>query len=451
MVPVDKAGNNIALVCKRYYMEVISKEIENSSTFNHITTNVSQFQNDLYDSIVKDLRINNKLPTLYATAKMHKHPKSFRFITASHDTITSNLSNAVSKCLRVLLDSARRSYNYQVKHIDNAIFIVDNRQRVVDFMEISNRRNDKSKCISTWDFSTLYTTLPHNKLIDKISKFITKVFNIKSSENSPKHFVTFSTKSDVAYYTVSKSKTCRSFSCDELIDAVTFIINNSYIVFHNSVYQQIIGVPMGTNCAPYLANLFLHMYEMEYLEKLIDMGKIDIAKRLASTFRYQDDCIAINDSNLFNEHYRHIYPPEMSLECTNVSHAVCTFLDLRVSVYKGKFIYKSFDKRKAFDFKIVKYPNLYGNIPMSPAYGVFYSQLVRFTEINQSINSFISDIEESVKCFLENGYNNSELRHCYIKFCRKYMHKWGKFGVNIANVRYLNRIFKAPNTDNNII
>ena len=88
---------------------------------------------------------------------------------------------------------------------------------------------------------------------------------------------------------------------------------------------------------------------------------------------------------------------------------------------------------------------------MSPAYGVFYSQLVRFTEINQSINSFISDIEESVKCFLENGYNNSELRHCYIKFCRKYMHKWGKFGVNIANVRYLNMIFKAPNTDNNII
>ena len=68
----------------------------------------------------------------------------------------------------------------------------------------------------------------------------------------------------------------------ELISCVNFIVDNSYIVFHNEIYRQIVGVPMGTNCAPFLANLFLHIYEYEYLEKLINNGQIEVAKALCT-------------------------------------------------------------------------------------------------------------------------------------------------------------------------
>ena len=56
---------------------------------------------------------------------------------------------------------------------------------------------------------------------------------------------------------------------------------------------------MGTNCAPYLANIFLHMYEYDYLKMLVDKGEIVTAKKLANTFRYQDDCIVLDDDGEF--------------------------------------------------------------------------------------------------------------------------------------------------------
>ena len=52
-------------------------------------------------------------------------------------------------------------------------------------------------------------------------------------------------------------------------------------------------------------------------------------------FKYQDDCIALNDNGIFAQHFHLIYPPEMILKClcTDISKAVCTFLDLRISVF----------------------------------------------------------------------------------------------------------------------
>ena len=49
-----------------------------------------------------------------------------------------------------------------------------------------------------------------------------------------------------------------SFSIVKLINAINTVIENSYIKFNSKVYKQIIGTPMGKNCAPYLANIFLH-------------------------------------------------------------------------------------------------------------------------------------------------------------------------------------------------
>ena len=93
--------------------------------------------------------------------------------------------------------------------------------------------------------------------------------------------------------------------------------------------------------------------------------------------------MAFNDNGMFKEHYKHIYPPEM--ECTNLSKATCTFLYLRISVIRGKFTYKSYDKRNEFNINIANYPHMNGNIPYSTSYGVYTSQLVRYCDINMDI------------------------------------------------------------------
>ena len=46
---------------------------------------------------------------------------------------------------------------------------------------------------------------------------------------------------------------------------IGWLIDNIYVIIGNTVFQQVIGISMGTDCAPYLANLFLFAYEFEFL------------------------------------------------------------------------------------------------------------------------------------------------------------------------------------------
>ena len=74
------------------------------------------------------------------------------------------------------------------------------------------------------------------------------------------------------------------------------------------IFKQVLGIPMGTNCAPYLANLFLHCSEARYIENLIRTERSDQEIRLSKVYRYQDECIVFNDGRLFNDNAINIYP-----------------------------------------------------------------------------------------------------------------------------------------------
>ena len=215
---------------------------------------------------------------------------------------------------------------------------------------------------------------------------------------------------------------------------IEYIIDNSMIEYLGDVFRQVIGIPMGTSCAPYLANIFLHIYEYEYIKSLVGNGQLDVARKLQNLFRYQDDCLAMNDGNEFANHFIHIYPPELNLKNTNTSAAKCTFLDLCVSIFRGKFLYKSYDKRKDFNFEVVKFPHLHGKIPRKPSYGVFTSQLLRFCEVNGTVKNFCNDVQDTIKIFVKQGFDKLKLMGHYKSFCEKYYYKWSKYGCDIVNL-----------------
>ena len=68
-----------------------------------------------------------------------------------------------------------------------------------------------------------------------------------------------------------------------------------------------VGIPMGTNCAPLLADLFLCSYENEILDKLIKEGKRKLARKFNLSYRYIDDLISFNNKR-FKEFVSDIYP-----------------------------------------------------------------------------------------------------------------------------------------------
>ena len=99
-----------------------------------------------------------------------------------------------------------------------------------------------------------------------------------------------------------------------------FIMNNAYFQVNNQVFQQVIGIPMGSDPAPFVANLFLYFYENKFLDKL---KKEDLhrARRLRHVFRFIDDLIALNDKNEFAKSYKEIYPEEMELNPEHEEHS----------------------------------------------------------------------------------------------------------------------------------
>ena len=62
------------------------------------------------------------------------------------------------------------------------------------------------------------------------------------------------------------------------------------------VFQQTVGIPMGTNCAPFLADLFLYTYEADFIQGLLKKNEKKIARPFNFTFRYIDDVLSLNSA-----------------------------------------------------------------------------------------------------------------------------------------------------------
>ena len=76
-----------------------------------------------------------------------------------------------------------------------------------------------------------------------------------------------------------------------------------------------------------------------------------------------------------------IYPPEFQLNKAYTSDTEAPFLDLHMSISNGFISSKIYDKRDDFDFNIVNFPFLDGDVPRRPSYGVYISQLIRFAQV----------------------------------------------------------------------
>ena len=97
-----------------------------------------------------------------------------------------------------------------------------------------------------------------------------------------------------------------------MCDALHYLLDNIFIRYGSKLYRQIVGIPMGTNCAPLVADLFLFCYEREFMLFLSDNSQADIIEAFNSTSRYLDDLLNI-DNPYFEQMVGQIYPTELQL------------------------------------------------------------------------------------------------------------------------------------------
>ena len=144
-------------------------------------------------------------------------------------------------------------------------------------------------------------------------------------------------------------------------------MDNIFIRFGTKLYRQTIGIPMGTNCAPLVADLFLFCNERSFMKSLSREYQTDIIEAFNSTSRYLDDLLNIDNTCIyFDQMMDRIYPTELQLHRAKSSDTEAHFLDLNLCISNGTVSIKIYDKRDDFDFDIVNFPFLDGDVP--PAY-----------------------------------------------------------------------------------
>ena len=123
------------------------------------------------------------------------------------------------------------------------------------------------------------------------------------------------------------------------------LLDNIYIRFGTKLYRQILGIPIGTKCAPIVADLFLFCFERDVITSLSDVKQAEIIE----ASRYLDDHLNI-DNPYFEGMVNRIYPPELQLNKANNPDSEAPFLDLHLSISNGFVSSKMYDKRDDFFF-----------------------------------------------------------------------------------------------------
>ena len=176
-------------------------------------------------------------------------------------------------------------------------------------------------------FRPFSTTLPHNLIKEKLHDFIERAFK-KTIKNE-----------SILYLVCNDKKSF--FPLLQTIYGINFVLVRVYVTpyriccrFGKKLYRQIVGIPMGTNCVPFVADLFLFCYEKDIMTSLSDDNQVDIIEAFNSTSRYLDELLNI-ENPYFEGMVNQIYPPELQFNNSHTSYTEATFLDLHLSISNG--------------------------------------------------------------------------------------------------------------------
>ena len=134
-----------------------------------------------------------------------------------------------------------------------------------------------------------------------------------------------------------------------------------------------------------------------------------------STSRYLDDLLNI-DNPYFDQLVGQVYPTELQLNKANSSATEAPFLDLNLSITNGIVSSKIYDKRDDFNFEIVNFPFLDGDVPRSPSYGVYISQLIHFARVCSNVDDLNNRNLFLTAKLLNQGYRYHKIRKAFSKF-----------------------------------
>ena len=439
IVPIDKAANNISFICKQHYAEVILSELK----YNQILSNSSSSDTYKYVTqpsadIIKDHRNQlsahglqlkegmDCLPSMYWIPKLHKVPVGNRFIIASPKCSLKPLLKDVTPILKLFQNQIKSFHdkNRLWTNVSN-FWIIQNNTPVVERIDKINQKK-KAVSVRTFDFSTLYTKIPHNLLKGALCEIVDFCFKGGISKGVYVH-------NNEAFWRKPSKDSTDPYTMETIKSLLEYVIDNAFFQVGNKVFRQIIGIPMGSDPAPFIANLFLYTYENRFMFNLKkdDMSR---AKNLRHVFRFIDDLIALNDNDEFMRSHKDIYPPEMELKVENEDNLSASFLDLALAIQEGIINTKLFDKRDAFNFSVVRMPFKCSNIPNKMFYSTIGAEVLRICRTTSHYNFFLVSARSLIVRMRNQGADTQGLQRVLNKMLNRHWKPFEKFGVSLEQI-----------------
>ena len=183
--------------------------------------------------------------------------------------------------------------------------------------------------------------------------------NAFKRKNGAKRYTHIKVGRNKSYFTNDPLNGDNKYTANDICKMIEFLVDDIYVRFGGQLFRQTVRIPMGTNCAPLLADLFLYSYENEFLDKLIKEGKRKFARKFNLSYRYTDDLISFNNKGLRSSFL--IFTPKSSrfMKPQNLPQ----LLLISICFSPNNITTKLHDKRDAFGFHIVNFPFMSSNIP----------------------------------------------------------------------------------------
>ena len=396
---VDKASNNFVFICKKWYTITLAKELGFDLITLNCTGNTTYAtcqETEIYylDRIKMELKTkfdvdvnqdNHRLPRIFWNPKLHKCPYKARFIAGARKCITKPLNIVINSALKLLRDFFKKYCNSIFNNCSvNPFWSIESSTQFLDTIRSTIIYN-----IQVYDFTTLYTNLD----LTEVEKMIGEIIQLIYSERN-KYICIAKYNHKQCFFASKKYDNHFCFSADDLLEAVKYIINNTYIVFGGTVFRQMKGIPMGGNSSSPIADLTVAKCEYNYMMKIVSQGKCGLARLLSNNHRYVDDLAVINYLS-FHMIIKDIYPPSLEMERVGTNNKNINYLDLKINIAETISV-SVYNKTDDFDFNVISLSFPHSNIPLDVGYNVFYSQILRYGNICSRVEDFRQNCKKSL-------------------------------------------------------
>lgn len=451
VVPVDKAGHNIAFVCKRWYAQKLKEEL------SHENGAYRGAQETVEDVLGRHKAMNDKFgftheeafPYLYGILKAHKQPVQLRFIAGCSNrgqTILKNEKRAKEKeseedfirkmtrernpkpksslteaakegvkVLRAVMDTLReREEEYYKKCGVRKWWTVESIEEVALSIKDAEHKLVGKK-MRTADFTTMYTKLPHQRLIDTVSIAWDRAVEYKAggmTSTTGDWCLRMDWETNYAFQQFDETMQREGMTKQTFMELMEFLIKENHIWNGTELRKQVIGIPMGSPVSPHLANLFRYVVEAQFVEDLLTNGEKDQALACEHTFGFIDDLCTFEGPLPTEEHYGipMIVDP-------NPRESV-NFLGMKITANKSGRPPRLgiVEKQEEWNFAVIKYPHANSNIPWNQGAAVFKGQLIRYAVICNNLWDFQTAALRLAGRLIQRGHNSRLLIATWMKY-----------------------------------